>query len=359
MKKTLVAVAVLACAGSAMAQSSVTLYGVADVSVGATRSPALVNPAYPLGAPVSGTSRGVQMHSSTAMNNGISIFGVRGNEDLGGGMRAGFNFEAALSLTDGSTGQDNGTFWGRQAKVTLGGPWGSVEMGRAFTPSFYSMYAWDLTGQAVYSLVDRAYGFGIGQATNQLSPRASSEFMYATPTFNGVTGRIAYVAKDNNPNLLGQPSRKVDGSVVYASGPVVLSLGANQMQGSKTNWAVGGRYSFGQVGGGQFNVAAGYASTYLQAALPLGSNAPTSLTNLARRGFSIAGQYITGPYSLTLNVTRDTRNEIYIAVPSMQRKYTNEMLEGKYALSKRTFLYAVYEHFDSDNNYALGIRHNF
>lgn len=62
MKKTLFALAILACAGSALAQSSVTLYGVADVSVGATRSPALVNPAYPLeGTPLTSTQKGVQM----------------------------------------------------------------------------------------------------------------------------------------------------------------------------------------------------------------------------------------------------------------------------------------------------------
>lgn len=359
MKKTLLAMAILGCAGGALAQSSVTLYGVADVSVGATKSPALVNPGYVLGAPVSNAQKGVQMHSSSAMNNGISIFGVRGIEDLGGGMRAGFNFEAALSLGDGSIGQDNNTFWGRQAKVSLGGLWGSLEMGRAFTPSFYSMYSWDLTGQAVYSLVDRAYGFGIGQATGQLSPRASNEFMYTTPNFHGLTGRLAFVARDNNVTATG-PHRKVDGSLVYASGPVVLSAGANQTQGGKTNWAVGGRYSFGQVGTlGQFNVAAGYASTYLQPSLALGPATPFGTSSFARRGVSLAGQYITGPYTLTLNVTRDTRNQIYVAVPAMNKKYTNAMLEGKYAFSKRTFLYAVYEHFDSDNNYAIGLRHNF
>lgn len=355
MKKTLLATAALVFAGGAMAQSSVTLYGAADVSVGATRSPALLNPAYPLKpSPVSSTARGVQMHSMSSMNNSATFFGMRGTEDLGGGLRAGFDIEGDLSLVDGSTNQDNNTFFGRQAKVSLGGKWGSIEMGREYTPSFYSIIAWDLTHEAQYSVLGRTYGFGLGQATNQLSPRTNSAFMYTTPNLDGLTGRIAYVPRDNNANLLGQPSRKLDAGVVYASGPVVLTAAANQAQGNKTNWALGGKYSFGQVAGGQFNLAAGYASTYLQAPL-----SPTSISSFARRGFSVGGQYITGPYSLTLNVTHDTKNAIYVAVPSMQRKYTNEMLEGKYALSKRTFLYAVFEHFDNNNNYALGLHHNF
>ena len=74
MKKSLIALAVLAASGAAMAQSSVTMYGVADLSL----------------AKANGVS--AQMSGNGVMNNGNSRLGVRGVEDLGGGLKASFNF---------------------------------------------------------------------------------------------------------------------------------------------------------------------------------------------------------------------------------------------------------------------------
>ena len=73
MKKSLIALAVLAASGAAMAQSSVTMYGVADLSL----------------AKANGVS--AQMSGNGVMNNGNSRLGVRGVEDLGGGLKASFN----------------------------------------------------------------------------------------------------------------------------------------------------------------------------------------------------------------------------------------------------------------------------
>ena len=78
MKKTLIALAAVAATGAAFAQSTVTLYGVADVSV-----------AKATGAKVAASASGL-------LNNGNSRLGVRGSEDLGGGMKANFNFQAGV-----------------------------------------------------------------------------------------------------------------------------------------------------------------------------------------------------------------------------------------------------------------------
>ena len=48
------------------------------------------------------------LSSSGGMNNGTSRWGVRGSEDLGGGLKAGFNFEDGLSLNDGAVNQSGG-----------------------------------------------------------------------------------------------------------------------------------------------------------------------------------------------------------------------------------------------------------
>ena len=102
MKKSLIALAVVAASGAAMAQSSVTLYGVADAGVGKIKSGG------------TDSSNKVEFTSGSTMNNGTSRLGVRGTEDLGGGLKAGFNFETGLDLDDGSA---SSNFWARQANV--------------------------------------------------------------------------------------------------------------------------------------------------------------------------------------------------------------------------------------------------
>jgi predicted porin len=74
-----------------------------------------------------------------------------------------------------------------------------------------------------------------------------------------------------------------------------------------------------------------------------------------RYGWELGGSFFSGPFTLTLDLTRDTLNEVY----APRKKYTNGLVEGKYNLSKRTFLYADYLRLDGDNNYGLGITHSF
>ena len=78
-----------------------------------------------------------------------------------------------------------------------------------------------------------------------------------------------------------------------------------------------------------------------------------SQANLRRRGASIGGTATFGATSVTLDLTRDTKNEW------TGKKYTNGVLEAKYALSKRTFVYGAFLRYDGDNNYGVGVRHNF
>ena len=303
MKKSLIALAVLGFAGAAMAQSSVTLYGVADAGLGKAKS--------------AGETK-VNMQSAGTMNNGTSRLGVRGVEDLGGGLKAGFNFETGLSLENGNTSTAGAGFWGRAANLWLGGNWGTFQMGRTLNPSFYGVAAWELTGTANYSVVGNTYGY-VGGARN------SSEFSYKTPDFGGLSAKLGYIMKaDNGDNA------KWDLNVIYANGPIAAGLSANKTKGQKVGYALGGKYNFGN-----FAVAASYSDNHK-----------------VRRGFSIGGTANFGAASVTLDLTRDTKN-------LAGKKYTNGLLEGKYALSKRTFMYAAYLRHDGNNNYGLGVRHNF
>ena len=320
MKKTLIALAVLAASGAAMAQSSVTLYGVVDLGIGKMD-----------GGKVNMTSGGV-------LTNGNSRIGLRGVEDLGGGLKAGFNFEQGIDAENGGSlnSVNGGLGWGRAANLWLGGNWGTFKMGRTLTPSYYGLAAYELTGAANYSVVANTYGFVGANARN------SSQFSYTTPNLGGFSAEVGYIFKADNGNRA-----KVDANVMYVNGPLAVALSANKVKDGKANYALGGKYNFGN-----FALATSY-----QAAR---NNVYTSGSLTAtgkRQGVSLGGSVAFGAASVTLDVTRDLKHELDGGVKL--KKYTNAVLEAKYALSKRTFVYGDFLRLDSTNNYGFGIRHNF
>ena len=136
MKKTLIALAVLAAAGAASAQSSVVLFGIVDATI----------------AHGSGNVSNKTFLTNSGYNS--SRLGFRGVEDMGGGMNAGFWLEAGLSNDDGQgagTNSNNqaagsgasvagrqGLTFNRRSTVSLGGSWGEIRLGRDYTPQFWS-----------------------------------------------------------------------------------------------------------------------------------------------------------------------------------------------------------------------------
>ena len=237
-------------------------------------------------------------------------------------MKAGFQFETGLDLDNGGS---SGAFWSRQANIWLGGNWGTVKLGRQFTPSYLTTSTFELTGAALYSVLANTYKFaGIGR-------RANSAFTYMTPNFGGFTGALAYVTKTD----LATPKAAYDLGLMYANGPIGVGVSVNKFSTSKTNYQAGAKYSFGNFA---------LAGSYTQA-----SNAAKAV----RRGFGIGGSANFGAFALTVDLTRDTKNEW------TGKKYTNGVVEAKYALSKRTFVYGAFLRLDSTNNYGIGVRHNF
>nr|WP_175150287.1 porin [Paraburkholderia ultramafica] len=120
-------------AQSAYAQSSVTLYGVVDASLLYTNK--TLNPA-------NGQSAGHQ-YSFTDSGLSGSRFGMRGAEDLGGGMRAIFDLESGFSVANGGFDNSNGNLFGRQAWVGVNSRYGTVKAGLQFSPFFLAVYDFD------------------------------------------------------------------------------------------------------------------------------------------------------------------------------------------------------------------------
>ena len=332
MKKTLIALAVLGASGVALAESSVTLYGVADAGVGRIKTQSDVDPRPPVFADPGDAENGngkAQFISHSLMNNGNSRFGLKGVEDLGGGNSVGFQFESGIDLDNGAA---DGTFWQRQANVWVGGNWGTFKMGRQFVPSFLAQASYELTDMANYSVLANTYG------VTSMFFRANSALSYTTPNMGGLQAAVAFVSKNDR----GEPGAKNvwDLGVMYGNGPISAGLSVNKgYDDGKTNYQLGAKYKFGN-----FAVAASYQNS---------TGTKTLLGEARRRGFGIGASANMGAFTVTVDVTRDTKNDFH------GKKFTNGLLEAKYALSKRTFLYGAALRLDGQTNYGVGINHSF
>lgn len=223
MKKSLLALAALtAFAGAASAQSSVTLFGIVDAGL----------------ARVSANGKSVTGMTNSGINS--SRFGVRGVEDMGGGLQAGFWLEGQLTNDDGNAA---GLNFQRRATVSLMGGFGEIRMGRDFTPTFSNTTVYDPFGTN-----------GIGQArtpgmTGTMWNVAVNAGATATPklTVPAVPFATGQAVRANNsvsyflPNLGG------------VTGQVMMAFGENVSGGAKTNNYLGARFGY----------AAGPVSTHL------------------------------------------------------------------------------------------------
>lgn len=206
MKKTLLALGVLtAFAGAASAQSSVTLFGVLDVNMRSVKT---------------GATRLSKME-----NDGISSsrFGIRGEEDLGNGLKAGFWLEAPISA---DTGAGNTTkFFNRRSTVSLIGNFGEIRLGRDFTPTYTGYADYDVFGDngiAAAGKFDAPLGVtrdsnataGSGQGT-----RLGNQIAYFLPSnIGGIYGRAAVAAGEGTAG-----NKYVGGRLGYAAGPFDVS----------------------------------------------------------------------------------------------------------------------------------------
>ena len=203
MKKSLIALAVLAASGAAMAQSSVTLFGIVDTAVG-----------YVDNANAAGDS----VYGLSTSGNATSRLGFRGVEDLGGGLKAGFWLEGEIF---GDTGGSSFNF-ARRSTVSLMGGFGEVRMGRELTPSYRKTSSYDLFGQVgigqFMGWTGNWYGID-GDSGNAL--RSSNMISYYTPNFSGFTAGLGYGFDEQTT---GKAGRYIGGYAAYDNGPLSVAL---------------------------------------------------------------------------------------------------------------------------------------
>lgn len=186
MKKTLIAIAAVMASAGAMAQSSVTLYGIADVVIHKDK-----------GVSMQMTSGGVS----------TSRWGITGEEDLGGGLKVGFTFEQGLSLEDGSL---TGVGFDREASLHFGGAFGTVKLGHmstAFDTNEGAGFA------AFYSVLSPA-----NEWVGYTNARHDNGIYYASPEFAGFSADVSFNLKEGVANSQHTAlALKYEGGPIYAA----------------------------------------------------------------------------------------------------------------------------------------------
>ena len=213
MKKSLLALAVLgAFAGAASAQSSVTLYGKLDL----------------------GFAKAAGSADKQVADGSSSRVGFRGVEDLGGGLKALFQFEHRFNPDTGTV--TNTAFWHGLSTVGLGGSFGTVNLGRQYT--------------AAYSLATGVIDPFGGDTVADLRGESLTKSVARLRTENSVRYDGAFgglkVAADIAETPAGGVDRPYSVAAQYAAGPFMVAASYDNPTGANDNLAtLGGSYAFG------------------------------------------------------------------------------------------------------------------
>lgn len=375
---TLLAAASGACVAQTATPNSVTLYGIVDVGV----------------QRVSGYKNG----TDTALVSGImegSRFGLRGNEDLGGGWRAIFTMEnrteanngslssrppsgtqvpdrlnqaallglpaalqpavAGVAAGVGSTLGVNlaGNFWDRQIYVGLVTPFGAVLAGRQYTPAYEINANFDVMGTQS--------SLAAGQAASipsSIDIRFSNALQYRI-VVGGITASAMYAFSDVPGN--SKANRFGGAMAMYKAGGLAVGIGYNQRNNnigleSLKSLALGASYDIGpgKVSGMVVKFKddnPSGVSTIATNLTPLVGAAGAALVQTAfTNALKQDAQLTHIGYKMTTGV-----NTFYVAYTSVNDKrpanadVASYGVAYSYALSKRTDLNAVLTHFDNKN----------
>jgi predicted porin len=291
----------------AHAQTNVTVYGVMDAAIAVEDSDA------------PGEDRRTVINSG---NQSSSRIGFRGTEDLGNGLKALFNIEAGVAL---DTGAADSALFGRRAVVGLQGAFGTLTVGREYSPIAAVAAASDILGQGMYGSNLSAFG------TNRLTRRLANSVNYKSDAMSGFTVNAAYSAGERSVD----PSGDLMGvSLEYKNGGLYLGGGYHVLErlatGDDKEYAFGAGYSFGA-----FEIKGNY-----MVADQTGANNEYKNTNLG-------AAYTTGPNKFFLNFQQQKLES--------GAKGNTVSLAYTYSLSKRTNIYTTYAQLRNNARGVFGI----
>jgi predicted porin len=217
MKKTLIALAVVAASGAAFAQSSVTLSGVYSVSYQKDLTSSVGNSSY---APNAAGVTANDAASAAAVGKGFAVtdanLKLAAVEDLGGGLKASFDYTL-------ETGAQRGTAVTRaDSGIALSGGFGAVAVRNTRSSDLIASI-----GSAAISLPD-----GLYDSSNIVKRGAIDAVTYTLPAMSGVTASLTFseaAGKDGNISLPTTDKSAYTLGLVYANGPLVVGAALKSM----------------------------------------------------------------------------------------------------------------------------------
>lgn len=324
MKKTVVALAALLGSVGAMAQSSVTVFGVIDVAARNLKG-----------------ANSVKYLSNEGR--AASRLGFRGVEDIGGGLKASFHIEHGLSPDSGAA---DAVFWQRRATVSLSGDFGEVRLGRHKAATRTLLDEFDPFATSGMVGLNRIIGSDRNRMDNQVG--------YYFPKMGDFYGNVEVSAGEGSNTTSAQ--RSTAARFGYKTKDLHLSGAYGQF--GDTNklklTALGASYSFGDFG------LTGNFSQYKQGATTL------KVSNLGAT-LKMGNGKLIGSYGNASGAANRDANLIAVGYD--------------HSLSKRTTLYTTYGRIDNkgtstfsllgsagaslplaggnSTGYEFGVRHNF
>lgn len=332
-------------ATQAYAQSNVSIYGVMDVGY------------------VKGSGDVASWSGLASGRNMSSRLGFKGEEDLGGGLKANFVLEADLaadtgtgvttpftgwSSTNNTTAAANGGLqFNRVSVVGLSGNWGSVNAGRNYTPTFLLDFAYDPFGEngvgASLITMTSAY-FNAAGSVNHL--RASNMVTYTTPASDSGLSAMLSMAPSETASTAPTEGGFTGGKLGYAKGNLMADLAWSKTKlvasGDIKTTSVGAAYNLGAI-----RPMVEYSRDELGAAA----------ANAAKKSYLIGATAPMGQGQARFSYAKAEKS----ADNAPTGQVTQMAVGYVYNLSKRTALYATYSRVNNSNyrntptaGYAVG-----
>jgi predicted porin len=285
MQKKIIALAIAGLvSGAAFAQSNVTVYGIVDTNVDHLTTSGDTT--------ASGNLSRTNVSGSGLYTNRI---GFKGSEDLGGGMKANFVIETNLGSDAPIAGA---TLGDRKMTIGLSGSFGSVDLGRSYTPYFNVLAAGDTFAYAGRGSGNNVLGTAAARTANaniQGSVRQSNSIRWDSPKWSGFSAAVMWAAGSENQNTATKPYGEAMGaSLAYANGPLKVGYAVDRINaaavqtaalGDQNRNALTASYNFGPatvVGGYATSKQGDGASVSDFSATLLGVRVPVSAAGLVR-----------------------------------------------------------------------------
>lgn len=349
MKKSLLAIALLGALGTAVAQSNVTVYGTVDAGIAYSK----------------GQAAGGRVVSLESGQQSYSRLGFKGTEDLGNGLKAIFLIEQGFQIDNGSSGyatlgsgiapgalepSNSGTF-SSQAYVGLSSDaWGTLKLGRVFSPQYDAHLAIDPFMNGFAANINNVFGTFEGISFSQ---RMSNAIRYDTPEFRGFKGSLAHGFGEQPGSISSEGQIGI--SAGYQNGPLTVAYAYHRNNNDvifldvfKSHF-IGAAYDVGA-----FKLHAAFDQNKLAA-------------SYYTRDYMVGATVPFGKFSIFADYTR---KQDKITANADATKYA---IGTTYSLSKRTNVYAAFTHVKNDanssintniagnnvNTFQLGMRHLF